>query len=422
MENFRKFSLPNGVRVILVPQPASLATTVAVLVEAGSKYETKALNGISHFLEHMCFKGTAKRPRPIDIASELDGLGADYNAFTSQEYTSYYAKVKNEDASRALDIVTDLYLHPAFNPGEIEKEKGVIVEEINMYEDLPQRRVGEYFMELLYGDQPAGWSILGPKEVVRMITRDDFLAYRRAHYLPQATVVIVAGGFDEAKIAADLTAHFGALAPGEKRGKPAVEERQTEPRELVRFKESDQTHLIMGFRAFDIRDERRYALELLADILGGGMGSRLFQRVREELGAAYYVRASTDLFSDHGFIEMSAGAAHGKVREVLAVALEEFMRFVKEPVADEDLERAKRHLTGQFTLSLETSDALGYFYGGQEILGLPLVTPQEYMAKVRAVVPEAIQSIARDLFTSDRLNLAMIGPYKDASFLDIVKV
>lgn len=422
MENFRKFSLPNGVRVILVPQPASLATTVAVLVEAGSKYETKELNGISHFLEHMCFKGTAKRPRPIDIASELDGLGADYNAFTSQEYTSYYAKVKNEDASRALDIVTDLYLHPAFNLGEIEKEKGVIVEEINMYEDLPQRRVGEYFMELLYGDQPAGWSILGPKEVVRRITRDDFLAYRRAHYLPQATVVIVAGGFDEAKIVADLAAHFGALASGEKRGKPAVEERQTEPRELVRFKESDQTHLVMGFRAFDIRDERRYALELLADILGGGMGSRLFQRVREELGAAYYVRASTDLFSDHGFIEMSAGAAHGKTREVLAVALEEFMRFAKEPVAEEDLERAKRHLTGQFTLSLETSDALGYFYGGQEILGLSLVTPQEYMAKVRAVAPEAVQAVARDLFTNDRLNLAMIGPYKDASFLDIVKV
>ncbi|MEK7512936.1 MAG: pitrilysin family protein, partial [Patescibacteria group bacterium] len=199
MHEFDRYILPNGTRIILVPQAGSVATTVAVLVEAGSKYETKEINGLSHFLEHMCFKGTTKRPRPLDIASELDGLGATYNAFTSQEYTSYFAKVKNDEFRRVLDIVTDLYLHPTFNAEEIEKEKGVIVEEINMYEDLPQRKVGELFMELVYGDQPAGWSIAGLKEVVRRLTRDDFIQYRAAHYLPQATIVVVAGGFDEDK-------------------------------------------------------------------------------------------------------------------------------------------------------------------------------------------------------------------------------
>jgi predicted Zn-dependent peptidase len=422
MKNFERFLLPNGVRVILVPNAQSLATTVAVLVEAGSKYETKDINGISHFLEHMCFKGTTKRPRPIDIASELDGLGAEYNASTGHEWTTYYAKVKNESFHRALDIVADLYLHPTFNAEEIEKEKGVIIEEINMYEDLPQRRVGEFFMELVYGDQPAGWSVAGEKDVVRRITRDDFLKYRGAHYLPQATTVVIAGGFDVEKAKKDVQAHFGMIDEGTKGEKPKVVEEQKGPQELVRFKQVDQTHLVMGFRAFDIKDERRYALALLSDILGGGMGSRLFQRVREELGAAYYVRAEAELYSDHGLVTMSSGVTHDKLRDVIKAGLEEFMRFTKEPVNAEDLDRAKRHVTGQFVLSLETSDAQGYFYGGQEVMGMPLQTAEEYIAKIQAVTAEEIREVAKGLFTNDRLNLALIGPYKDVSFLDILKV
>lgn len=422
MKNFERFLLPNGVRVILVPKEDSLATTVAVLVEAGSKYETKDVNGISHFLEHMCFKGTTKRPRPIDIASELDGLGADYNAFTAQEYTSYYAKVKNESFHRALDIVADLYLHPTFNVDELEKEKGVITEEINMYEDLPKQKASMLFMELVYGDQPAGWSILGPKEVIRRLTREDFLKYRGAHYLPQATTVVIAGGFPAAKAREDVAAHFGGIEEGEKSGKPKVVEQQDKPRELVHFKEVDQSHLVMGFRAFDVKDERRYALEVLADILGGGMGSRLFQKVREEMGAAYYVNAGVDFYSDHGLVTMSAGVTHEKLRTVVTAGLEEFARFVTEPVDGETLDRAKRHLTGQFVLGLETSDAIGYYYGGQEVMGLPLVTPEEYTAKLQAVTTGDIQVVARELFTNDRLNLALVGPYKDTSFLDIVKV
>ena len=419
---FQRIILDNGLRVILVPEEHSLATTVMVLVEAGSKYETKEINGLSHFLEHMCFKGTLRRPKPIDIASELDGLGAEYNAFTSQEFTSYFAKAKNESFEKILEIVADLYLNPTFEAAEIEKEKGVIIEEINMYEDLPMRRVQEFFMELVYGEQPAGWSVAGEKEVVYKLNREDFLNYRAKHYLAQATTLVIAGGFNQDKVLEKINSHFAGLQANEKGAKLKVIEKQEKPEELIKFKESDQTHLVMGFRAFDIFDERKYALQVLADILGGGMSSRLFQKVREELGAAYYVNASADLYSDHGLILMSAGVDHKKLEAVIKAGLQEFAKFKTEKVGSQELQRAKDHLIGRLFLSIETSDEIGYFYGGEEVMGLTLQTPEALAEKIRAVTAEEIQSVANDLFKNESLNLTAIGPFKDKSFLDILKV
>jgi predicted Zn-dependent peptidase len=373
-------------------------------------------------LEHMCFKGTKKRASVLEIAAELDGMGAQYNAFTGQEYTGYYAKAMNEFAPRALDVVSDLYLNPTFPEVEIEKEKGVIIEEINMYEDLPQQKVGELFMKLVYGDQPAGWSIAGRKEVIRRVGRDDFVKYRGGHYVPQATVVIVAGGFDPKEALSLVTEQFGSFEHAGKEGKEKVVELQSKPVELVRHKESDQTHMVMGFRAFDVFDDRRYALRVLSDVLGGGMSSRLFQTVREKLGAAYYVRASSDLYTDHGLVAMSAGVQHGKLREVIEATLEEFRRLRDELVPDDELQRAKDHLVGNLLLSLETSDALGSFYGGKEILGVPLTTPDEVSARIRQVTAQDVQKVAQDLFVNEHLNLSLIGPFKQDSFLDILKV
>jgi predicted Zn-dependent peptidase len=419
---YTRTTLSNGMRVIFVPQSTSLTATVMVLVEAGSKYESKKLNGISHFLEHMCFKGTTKRPKPIDIAGELDGLGAAYNAFTGHESTSYFAKARHESLERLIDIVADLYLNPTFPREEIEKEKGVIIEEINMYEDLPQRRVQELFMELVYGDQPAGWSIAGEKEVIRHITREDFITYRSAHYLAQATTVVVAGKFSPRVATTLIKKHFGTIRTGTKGVKVRVHEKQSVPQERIQYKESDQTHLVMGFRAFDAFDKRRYALEVLADILGGGMGSRLFQTVREELGAAYYVRAGVDLFSDHGLLAMSAGVHHEKLETVIRASLKEFSRFVTEKVPAAELARAKEHITGGLFLSLETSDDLASYYGGQEIMRLPLETPEFVAERIRAVTAGDIQRVARALIRPDRLSLALIGPYKNRSFKRILKV
>ena len=420
--SFRKKVLPNGMRLILVPKADSFTTTVAVSVEAGSKYETKDINGLSHFLEHMCFKGTKKRPRAIDISSELDGMGASYNAFTAQEMTSYYVKARNESLDKVLDVIADMYLNPVFDENEIEKERGVIIEEINMYEDTPQRRVQEFFMQLVYGDQPAGWDIAGRKEVIRKLTRGDFIKYREAHYVGRATTVVVAGGFEGENIDDKIEKYFSSISKGEKSPKAAVREEQAKPAELIKHKDSDQTHLVLGFRAFDAFDERRFALDVLADILGGGMSSRLFQKIREELGAAYYVRAGTDFYSDHGLVSMSAGVDHKKMEAVIEAALGGFARFRNEEVGEEELGRAKEHLVGQLFLSLETSDELGFYYALQEIQKLPIMTPEELAVKIKAVTPGEIKGVANDLFRNEGLNLAVIGPFKGKSFSGILKV
>lgn len=411
--NMKKLTLDNGLRLILIPQETSLATTVLVLVETGSKYETKERNGISHFLEHMCFKGTEKRPTAFAIASELDGIGASYNAFTSQEYTGYYAKARPVHFDQILDVVSDIYLNQKFDAAEMEKEKGVIIEEINMYEDLPMRKVQDAFMELLYGDQPAGWPIAGRKEVVNAMQRQDFIDYHRAHYVADATIVVVAGKFDEQAAIDGVKNYFAGITTGTKEGKVKTTEAQDAPKVALLTKETDQTHLVMGLRAFDLFDERKYALDVLADILGGGMSSRLFQRVREEMGAAYYIGAGADLSTDHGYIDVSAGIDHKKIDEVIAAIIAELKRLADAPVTDEELVRAKEHLVGGLVLGLETSNQLAGFYGSQEVLEHKMMSPEEVIQKTQAVTAEQIQSVARDIVKNEGLNLAIIGPFKE---------
>jgi predicted Zn-dependent peptidase len=345
---------------------------------------------------------------------------------TSQEFTSYFAKAKNEAFNQILEIVADLYLNPVFNQNEIEKEKGVIIEEINMYEDMPARRVQELFMELVYGDQPAGWSVAGTKAVIRSLRQEDFLKYRRRNYLPQSTIVVVSGGVVRekqlARIIKQIGVYFSSLPRGRKKAKVSVKESQKIPKAGVKYKESDQTHLVLGFRAFDIFDRRRYALQVLANILGGGMSSRLFQTIRDELGAAYYVNASTDLYSDHGLLGMSAGIDHKRVDEVVKVALHQFSRLKEELVKNGELQKAKDHLIGHLFLSVETSDELGFFYGGQEVMGLPLSTPRIIAKKVQAVKAEEVRALARALFRNNRLNLALIGPFKNKNFSRLLRL
>ena len=409
---FERIVTKSGMRIILVPQPG-VAATVLVMVEAGSKYETKEINGLSHFLEHMCFKGTTKRPKAIQISSELDGLGAEYNAFTAQEWTGYFAKVQAEKIHQATELIADLYLNPAFDAKELEKEKGVVIEEINMYEDLPPRRVGELFTQLLYGDQPAGWDIAGRKEVIQKLARNDLLKYRKEHYVAKATVVVIAGAFDPKKVKQEIEKHFAHAEGGKKFGKLPTKEAQTKPAALVKHKESDQTHLVVGVRAFNTFDKRRYPLEVLADILGGGMSSRLFEKVRNELGAAYYVRAGADLFSDHGYLAVSAGVDHKKLELVIQAILGEMKKLVEKPVPADELQRVKDHLSGRLLLGLETSDDLATFYGGQEVLRMPIETPADMLEAIRAVRAEDIRAVAREYIKASSLNLALIGPYKE---------
>jgi predicted Zn-dependent peptidase len=412
MQQVKKVQLRNGLRIILVPMSHSLAATALVLVEAGSEYETKRINGLSHFLEHMCFKGTARRPRAGQIAEELEALGAESNAFTDREDTGYWAKVRSDKLPDILELVGDLYLNPIFNPEEIDKERGVIIEEINLYEDTPSRRVHDIFASLMYGDQPAGWDIGGRKDVIRKLTRDDFLAYRRARYIAPSTVVVVAGGFDVRKTMGAAARLFGALPRRKKIAKLRTKLHQKRPAIRVHFKESDQSHLVIGMKAFSVFDKRRYALQLLAHALGGGMSSRLFKKVREELGAAYYVRAHTELLLDHGSFSVSSGINHAKVNVVVPAILGELRRMRDELISPKELKKVKDHFIGGFLLGLETSDGLAGFYGGQEILTGKFVSPKDVIAKINAVTAEQIRAVAHSLFIPSQLNLAVIGPYR----------
>ena len=390
-----------------------MTTTILILVEAGSEYETRKNNGVSHFLEHMCFKGTEKRLSSLDITSELDAVGAAYNAFTSNQYTGYYAKVQPKHFDEILDIISDIYLNPVFNQREIEKERGVIIEEINMYEDLPMRRVQEFFTNLLYGDQPAGWDIAGKKEIIRRINRNDFIEYQKNHYLGKSTTVVVTGNFNEKEAVKKIESAFSGIRTGKKIQKLKTVESQKSPRIFLKMKETDQAHLVVGVRAFDIFDKRKYAINLLADILGGGMSSRLFQKLREEMGAAYYVKVEADLLSDHGFLTASAGVDNNKVSEAIKAVVEEFERLVKEPIEKEELQRVKDRCVGGLIMGLETSDQLAGFYGGQEIITKKIVSPEETIKKIQAVKVEEISAVAKDIFKNNKLNLAIIGPFKE---------
>jgi len=410
---FKKTILQNGLRVITAPVKDGPTATTLVLVETGSKYENKRINGLSHFLEHMCFKGTVNRPTAMDITKELDGLGAQSNAFTSQEYTGYWAKAHAGKLPELLDIVSDIYLNPLFDANEIEKEKGVIVQEINMYEDMPMRQVYDIFMEVLYGDQPAGWSITGPKEGVVKLTREDFLVYRDKHYQASSTIVIIAGGFDEEKVIEDVKQKFAGIREGKKEQKLPVKETQERPEILLQHKDTDQTHLMVGVRSKNVFDKDTYVLDVLAGILGGGMSSRLFQKIREEMGAAYYVRSGNDAYTDHGVLAVAIGSDNKKIFDVITATLEEFKKMTRELVPADELTKVKRYLVGHLFLDVESTDSLANFLGLQEVLTKKVFPPEEVAKKIEAVSADDIMRVAKEIFKNERLNMALIGPYKE---------
>ncbi|KKP84539.1 MAG: Peptidase M16 domain protein [Parcubacteria group bacterium GW2011_GWD2_35_7] len=419
---FTKKVLKNGLRVITVPMKDNPTATVLVLVEAGSKYETKKINGLSHFLEHMCFKGTIKRPKAIDISKELDALGSQYNAFTAQEYTGYYAKSDARHFSQIFDVISDIYLNSTFPEIEMQKEKGVIIEEINMYEDMPNRHVQDLMMQLLYGNQPAGWNITGQKKNILNMKRDDFVKYKRMHYLPEATVIIVAGQITEKNVLKEVNKVFAKIPRGMKAKKLKTKEIQRKPEILVSFKKTDQTHFVLGVRSYDLFDKKNAVLSVLAGILGGGMSSRLFQKLREEMGVGYYVRAYNDAYTDHGFLQISAGVDNKRINEVVEAVLLECKKLKNQKISKEELNKVKEFLVGNMKLSLESSDDIAGFYGLQELLKHEIKEIREKANEIKKVTVNQVQILANHIFKNNRLNLALIGPSKSkVKFLKILK-
>lgn len=408
---FTKSTLPNGLRLVLAPMPSSQTVTVLVLFAAGSKYETKEINGLSHFLEHMFFKGTKRRPNTAAIAGVLDRVGGRYNAFTSKEITGYWAKVGEEYLDLALDWVSDILLNSKLEVAEIEKERGVIIEEINMYLDTPIIYVTELWETLLYGDQPAGWQVIGSKENIKQILRPQFLKYFRTHYCAGNALVCVAGQISDVAHR-QIERHFGALAKGAETKKLPVIEAQKKPGALVYEKATDQTHLCLGARAYDIEHPDRYALAVLANILGGMMSSRLWISVREKKGLAYYVRTSVENYTDSGYLVTQAGVAHGRAEEAISEILKEYRKIKEKKIGAAEIKKAKDNIKGSTRLSLETSDELAGWVGAQEILKHKILTPEQFFAKIKVVTADDLARVAQDIFQPAKLNLALIGPFK----------
>jgi predicted Zn-dependent peptidase len=413
MNLYKKTTLNNGLRVITIPIKNANSVTVLILVGTGSKYETKEINGISHFLEHMFFKGTKKRHNTLEISEALDSVGGEYNAFTSKEVTGFWAKVDKSHSDIALDWITDIFLNSKFDEKEMEREKGVIIEEVNMYLDTPMAYVGELWEKLLYGDQPAGWRVIGEKETILSFNRKKVVDYYQAHYSPSNIIVCVAGAINSKTIEGKIKNYFKDAKNNKKGQKVGVKEEQKEPKVLVHNKKTDQTHFCLGVRAYDLFDKRKYALALLSVILGGNMSSRLFIKVRERNGLAYSIHTSIDNATDTGYLVTQAGIDHKNLEKSIELILQEYKDLKYKKITEKELQKAKDYLKGTTSLSLDSSDSQASFYAVQELLEEKILTPEEKFKKIDEVSIDDIKKIAEDIFLPEKLNLAVIGPFEE---------
>jgi predicted Zn-dependent peptidase len=416
LSTFERHTLDNGLRVLTSNLDHAQSVTCMVMLAAGSRYETPDTNGIAHFSEHMFFKGTERRPTARDIAGEIDSIGGEFNAFTGKEYTAYYVKCAAEHRDVALDVIVDMLRNSRFDPEEIEREKGVIIEEMNMYFDTPRDYIGGVYESLLYGDQPLGWDIIGRKETVRGATRDTFMSYLDRWYKPPRMVLGVAGriGDDVLERAQEL---LGDL-PGADTDAPEPARDYRQERVRVFTKQSDQAHLILGVPSYPIEHPDRYALQMVSTVLGGGMSSRLFTEVRERRGLAYYVFGINHSYTDAGSLYSQAGVDINRIDEAVTTIASELRKIAAEPVPADELEKARNFSKGRFVLQLESPQGLILFGLRKEVLEGRAPDPEEVIAGVDAVTAEDVQRVAQDVITDERLRLALIGPFDDAAHFE----
>jgi predicted Zn-dependent peptidase len=407
--------LDNGLRILTAPMESAQSVTCAIMLAAGSRYETPDTNGIAHFAEHMFFKGTERRPTARDISKEIDAIGGEFNAFTGKEYTGYYVKCAAESRDVALDVLVDMLRDSKFDPDEIEREKGVIVEEMNMYFDTPRDFIGGVYEELLYDDQPLGWDIIGRKETVRGATRDTFASYVDRWYKPSRMVVGVGGKIGDGLH--DRVQELLGDMPEAKTGEP-------EPVQLipngnaqvkVHTKASDQAHICLGVHSYPLEHPDRYVLQVLATILGGGMSSRLFTEVRERRGLAYYVYGLNHSYTDAGSLYAQGGVDINRIDDAVTTIAAELRNIADEAVPAEELEKARSFAKGRFVLQLETSQGLIMFGLRREVLETRTPDPEEILSELDKVTAQDVARVAQDVIKRRGLNLAVIGPFDDAS-------
>ena len=411
---YHTHTLSNGLRIVLVPMPENRTATVIVMSGTGSRYENEHENGLAHFLEHMFFKGTKKRPSARAISEELDTIGSVYNAFTSKERTAYYAKVSSRYLETALDVISDIFLNSTLPQKEIKKERGAIIQEIDMYEDMPMRTVDNVFDALMFGrEHPLGRTILGPKENIMRFSRKDFAIYLKRNYTPLNTVVCVAGTFSKKKVLAKIKKDFGGLKHGNPPNFITFSTEQNAARVAIKEKKTDQTNLMIGVPAYPYLHKDEYALAVLSTILGGGMSSRLFLEVREKRGLAYSVHSFVERYPDTGYFGVQAGVEHAKLEKTVKTILAEFKKIKSVKVSNTELGKAKSYMKGNLALSLETSDEIAQF-AATSMINLGRIRPlSEILEGIEAVSADDIERVARDILRTEKLNLAVLGPHLD---------
>jgi len=415
------FTLDNGLRVILIDTGTFPTLSALLLVGAGSRYENEKNNGIAHFFEHMAFKGSKKYPNSLILASTIEGLGGVFNAFTTKDHTGYWIKATVEHFDTVIDVLADMILNPILSEEEIDREKGVIVQEINMYEDMPQSQVGELFENLIYKGNPLGFDVIGRKDTVVTFNRKTFTDYMRNLYHPKNAVLVIAGGLKEnGNYLEIIKDKFGGWQQGKKAVFKIVKKVQKTPQNLIKHKKTEQTHFVLGFRAFSLFDPGKYTLSLLATLLGGGASSRLFIEVRERRGLAYYISTSTSLYQDTGSISTQAGVGNNleNLREAITVTLDEHRNIAKGRITQDEFVRAKEMVKGRLLLALEDSYRLASFLGTPALLEDKIETPDEVIRKLNAVKLEEVVDLADKLFKPKNLNFSLIGPFEKSKDFD----
>ncbi len=409
----KKHVYSNKSRLIYIPTPGTEAVTVLFLFAVGSRYEKAEINGVSHFIEHLMFKGTKKRPTTLHISKELDGVGAEFNAFTGKDYTGYYIKTNHENVTLAVDVLSDMLLNSKFDQKEMNRERGVIIEEINMYHDNPIMYIENVCEDSIYSGSSLGWDIAGPVAVIKKVPREKLLQYKNQYYQPDNMVIAVAGKIDD-KIKGLIEKKFVHYFKQTKKPEQYVPFKftQKEPRIKIKFRETKQVQLGLGFGAYGYGDSRTYAMHLLTIILGGNMSSRLFISVRERRGLAYFVRCYPNFYQDVGNVFIQSGLDISRLDNAIKVIMEE-LRKIKKGVTSKELKDAKEFIRGKMVLNLEDSSHVAEYFAKQELLMGEILTPDQKMKKYDAVTATEIRDAARDIFRKELLNLALIGPFKN---------
>jgi predicted Zn-dependent peptidase len=418
MSVYERHTLSNGLRVLTAPLGHAKSVACYIMLAAGSRYENASNRGIAHFAEHMFFKGTERRPTARDLSMEVDTIGGEFNAFTSKEFTGYYIRCAGEQRDTALDVLVDMLRNSKFDADELEREKGVIVEEMNMYVDTPRDYVSSVYEELVFGANPLGWETLGTKDTIKAATRETFLDYLGEWYTPPRIVVGVAGAVGN-DLLPTLEGLLGDMT-GEDAGAPApaAVERSNEPQVRLHRKDSDQANVCIGVPSYPLAHPDRYALQLLGTVLGTGMSSRLFLEVRERRGLAYYVYALNSPFTDAGTLFSQAGVDLNRAEEAVEVIATEFRKLADEVVPAQELEKARALAKGRFVLQTESPNGLIMFGLRREVLEGRAAEPEDVLAGLDAVTAEDVQRVAQDVIGSQGMRCAVIGPFDDASVFE----